>query len=321
MSRQILHALKQSTTFVSGTALSRACGITRAAVWKRIKALRKKGFIIEAASSRGYRLVSAPDLSEEEIRAGLQGRLWKRVVLEGSVDSTNTCASSMIAAQMPASGTVIVADRQTGGRGRLGRRWISPGGVNVYMSMILRPEIEPRHAPFLTMLAAVAAASAVSRVSGLDVQLKWPNDLMVRGKKVGGILTEVRSEPDRITSAIIGIGINVNMAAGDFPDEISETATSLFIAGGRHHSRSRIISEVLNDVEYTYREFLQKGRGYLLQQWRHRNCTLGRKVKVVTGNETVKGLAMDIDGDGMLIVRMAGGSTKKISAGDVTFLR
>jgi len=319
--QEILQALKQSDSFVSGSSLSTALGITRAAVWKRIRVLRQKGFIIEAVPSRGYRLVATPGLSAEEIEAGLQGSLWNNIITEAVVDSTNTRASLLITEHPLVSGIVIVADQQEAGKGRLGRKWLSPGGKNIYMSLVIRPGIAPRDAPFLTIMAAVASATAVSRSAGLPVRIKWPNDLLVRRKKIGGILTEIRSDPDRITSAIIGIGINVNMDRRNFPADIRDSATSLRCETGEYHSRTRIISEILNTFEELYRAFMLSGKGPVLKEWRGLDCTLGRKVKVILGKETVEGTADDIDEYGRLIVKTPEGGARTISAGDICFLR
>lgn len=319
--QDILQVLKQTDSFVSGTALSIALGISRAAVWKRIKVLRKKGFIIEAVPSKGYRLVATPELSAEDIHAGLHGSLWENIITEVSVDSTNTRASLMIAEHPHTSGTVVVADTQEAGKGRLGRKWLSPGGKNIYMSLIIRPGIAPRDAPFLTIIAAVAAALALSRSAGPEVRIKWPNDLLVRGKKLGGILTEIRSDPDSVNSAIIGIGINVNMDRNAFPDDIRDSATSLLCETGEYHSRAPIISEILNAFEEIFRRFMETGKESVLKEWRRLNCTLGKKVKVILINEIAEGIADDIDDNGRLIIKSSDGGSRTISAGDICFLR
>src|SRR3990172_12206045 len=209
MPQRIIRLLGGKDEFVSGEKISSELGITRTAVWKKIKLIRKDGFIIKAVPSRGYKLIKTPDLSTDDILAHVKGVFWKDVVFYHTVDSTNETASALSLRSDIQSGTVIVADAQTKGRGRLGRTWVSPPGMNIYMSIILRPEIRPGDATLLTVLAAVACANALREQSGLHVSLKWPNDLVVSDKKTGGILTEVRSDPDRIHVAIIGLGITV----------------------------------------------------------------------------------------------------------------
>lgn len=317
----ILKLLKGAEGYISGEKISTELGLTRAAVWKKIETLRKKGFLIEAVPSQGYRLIQAPDLSVEEILSEVRGDFWKEVFFYKTIDSTNELAAELSVKKNPASGTVVIADMQERGKGRLGRRWLSPPGLNIYMSVILKPEIEPRDATLLTILSAVACAVAVRGESGLQALIKWPNDLMVSGKKIGGILTEVKTDPDRINAAIIGIGINVNSEAPDFPEEIRTLATSLKGETGKHHSRSRIIVRVLREIEFWFRLLKRDGRIPLLREWKRLSSTLGKEVMVTTGNETISGTAEDIDDEGMLIMRLPSGAKKRISAGDLTVLR
>jgi BirA family biotin operon repressor/biotin-[acetyl-CoA-carboxylase] ligase len=321
MLREIIRLLKGRRGYVSGEKISAELGLTRAAVWKKIETLRQKGFVIEALPSRGYRLVRSPDLSAEEILSGVKGDFWKEVLLYDTVDSTNELAASLSATKDLASGTVIIADAQEKGKGRLGRRWLSPPGLNIYMSVILMPEIGPRDVTLLTLLSAVACVTAIIGESGIRASIKWPNDLMVSGKKIGGILTEVKTDPDRINAAIIGIGLNVNIEAAEFPDEIRALATSLKAESGRHFSRSGIIVRILREMEYWFHILKTDGRIPLLREWKRLSSTLGKEVMVATGSETIRGKAEDIDDEGMLIVRLSSGVKKRISAGDVTVLR
>ncbi|MEW6109650.1 MAG: biotin--[acetyl-CoA-carboxylase] ligase [Nitrospirota bacterium] len=313
--------LKEENDFVSGAKISSKFGITRAAVWKKIETLRKRGFSIAAVPSKGYKLIESPDLSEEEIMMYVKGDFWKRIHLYKSLDSTNDIATSFAMKNMTDSGIVIIADSQNRGRGRLGRKWSSPPGVNIYMSIILKPEIEPRDATLITVLAAVACAGALRKICGLEVMLKWPNDMMVADKKIAGILTEVRSEPDRIKTAIIGVGINVNIELKDFPEDIRCTATSVRQETGEYYSRSRIIIEILKEFENWYKIFIEKGRRPILEKWKQLSSTIGRNVRVTTAKEIISGIAEDIDDEGMLIIKLRSGRLRKISAGDITVLR
>jgi BirA family biotin operon repressor/biotin-[acetyl-CoA-carboxylase] ligase len=321
MPGNILRLLQKKDKYVSGEKISSELGITRAAVWKKINMLRLKGFIIEALPSKGYRLIRSPDLSVDEIDAQVRGEYWKKILLYESVDSTNERATSLSIKDGNDSGTVIIADRQEKGRGRLGRTWISPPGVNIYMSIILKPEIEPKDATLLTVLASVACTVALRKTSGIKVSIKWPNDLMFSEKKIGGILTEVRSEPDKIKIAIVGIGINVNIEKKDFPSEIRSIATSIKAETGEFHSRSRLIIQILKEIEGWHMTFKKSGRRVLLKKCRQLSSTIGRKVRVTIGEKTVSGLAEDIDDEGMLILTLQSGGSKRISSGDVAYLR
>jgi BirA family transcriptional regulator, biotin operon repressor / biotin---[acetyl-CoA-carboxylase] ligase len=317
---EILRLLREKDEFVSGEKISAELGITRTAVWKKIKTLRAAGFIIKAVPSRGYRLMTSPELSIEDISAQVVDDFWKAIVFHKAVDSTNDLAVTLAERQEVALGAVIVADAQRKGRGRLGRAWLSPPGVNIYMSIVVRPEIPPRHATLLTVVAALACARALRQGSGLRVSIKWPNDLMLSGKKLGGILTEVRSDPDRIRLAIVGIGINVNIEARDFPDEMATIATSIKIETGMFHRRTDIIVLILQEFEYWYKTLQSKGRLFLIEEWRRLSSTIGEKVSITVGQETFSGIAEDIDDEGMLLVRLPSGVLKRVSTGDLTVL-
>jgi BirA family biotin operon repressor/biotin-[acetyl-CoA-carboxylase] ligase len=322
MPHRILQLLREGPGHVSGERISAELGLTRAAVWKKIRTLRDKGFVIDGVPSRGYRLLSAPDLSADEVLSLLKGDFWKKLLFYQSVASTNEVASALVSHGDNGSiGTVIIADAQERGRGRLGRRWVSPPGLNIYMSIVLRPDILPRDATLLTLLAAVASARGVRHSTGADVSIKWPNDLVASQKKIGGILTEARSDPDRITQAVIGIGINVNMECRDLPDGIDAIATSLLEETGKRQSRTKIIAAILEEFEYWYKLLMRSGRGALLSEWRKLSSTLGRRVSVVTARETVQGRAEDIDDEGMLVLRLPSGEKRLIGAGDLTLLR
>lgn len=264
---------------------------------------------------------SSPDLSGDEISAQVKGSFWKNILLYRSVSSTNELTSSLSQSNKIGSGTVIIADQQESGKGRLGRKWVSPPGSNIYMSIMIKPNILPKDAAFLTLLAAVACTIALVRTTGVEISIKWPNDLMVSGKKLGGILTEVRSESGRIKTAIIGIGINVNITKKDFPTEISPIATSLKEESGIYHSRTGIIVQILREFENWNQIFSEAGKAPIIKQWRELSSTSGKMVTVTTSQESFSGVAEDIDEEGRLILRLPSGDMKKISSGDVTMLR
>lgn len=314
----MLMVLRDTDGFVSGEKLSEALGVTRAAIWKKVRELRSEGYIIEAAASRGYRLVRAPDLSSEEVISAVQGAFWKDALFYRSLGSTNDFAVEQALDGHLQPGTVIIADMQEKGRGRMGRTWTSPPGVNIYMSLVIKPCVGPRDATLITLLSSLACANAIRRAAGMDVSIKWPNDIMASGKKTGGILTEIKADQDSIALAIIGIGINVNSRVADFPEELRETATSMKIETGREHARSDIVIRILQEFEYLHGELARSGKTSLLSDWRKLCSTLGKRVLVTSGDAAVAGIAEDIDDEGLLLLRLESGGLKKISSGDVT---
>jgi BirA family biotin operon repressor/biotin-[acetyl-CoA-carboxylase] ligase len=271
-------------------------------------------------SGLGNGSIEVRDLSSHAIIAGLRSDFWKEIICYESVGSTNERALAL-SRRCPESGTVIIADSQTKGRGRLGRVWVSPPGRNIYLSALLKPELALREATLLTVAAALACVSALKRKTGLNVNIKWPNDLMVGGKKIGGILTELRSGHDKINCAIVGIGINVNSRDRDFPEELRSIATSVKEGTGKYHSRSGIVAEVLNELERWYKKLIDEGRFPLLDEWKKLSSTIGKGVRVSLCKEVLSGFAEDIDQDGMLVLKLASGEIRRISAGDLTELR
>ncbi|MDO9288522.1 MAG: biotin--[acetyl-CoA-carboxylase] ligase, partial [Thermodesulfovibrionales bacterium] len=293
----------------------------RAAVWKKIVALREKDYEIEGSTAKGYRLLKTPEFSVEELRTLIRGEIGREIIFFESIGSTNTAALELAEKGAP-HGTVVIADRQTKGKGRLGRTWVSPPKKNIYMSVILRPEIEPKDATLLTIMTAVSCAKGVMKSTGLKAEIKWPNDLMISNKKLGGILTEMKSDPDGIVFAVIGIGINVNSKTKkDFPPDIRGIATSIKEELGKIQSRTFIIAEILKELEHWYNVLLNEGRKPLFDEWKRLSATLGRKVRVTAGDNVFTGVAEDIDKGGMLILRLPSGMLKKISSGDLTMMR
>jgi len=321
MPGNIIDLLKKNKDYYSGTRLSAELGVSRAAVWKKIVSLRKKGFIIEAVPSKGYLLLKYPDLSAEYIKSAVKGGIWKDIFLYDLVSSTNELAMSLAIKNGLQANTVIIADAQEKGKGRLGRIWISPPGRNIYMSIAFKPKLDTRDATMLTLLTAVACANAIKKISGLPVSIKWPNDIILSGKKLGGILTEIRADIDKVNLAVIGIGINVNMGKEDFTEEIRSIATSIKEESGKCCSRNELVIEVLRQIEHFYSMLINLGKYPLLKAWKILSSTLGKSVKVVIGDETLVGLAEDIDDNGMLILKLDSGLRRQISSGDITLLR
>lgn len=265
--------------------------------------------------------IKSGDLSSENITANLLSDFWGKVLCYGAVNSTNTLAVDL-SLKYPESEIAIIADSQVKGKGRLGRAWVSPPGCNIYMSVVLHTEIAPEDATLLTISAAVACASALRNKCGLDVNIKWPNDLMVCYRKIGGILTELKSGHGRINKlVVIGIGVNVNSRLTDFPEELRSRATSLKEETGKYFERSGMIADILNELEKWYKKLLSEGRFPLLKEWRRLSSTLGNKVRVTMGTDIFSGFAEDIDEQGRLILKLASGAKMIVSAGDLTELR
>lgn len=322
-SEPIIELLKVRGDFLSGAEIASRLGLTRAAIWKRINALRKKGYIIHGSPKKGYKVIEKPDLSIEEIRNAFskgEHKIGRDIVFYRTIPSTNaTCVE--LAHKGSKEGTVIIADEQTGGKGRLGRTWISPLGKNLYMSILVRPPISPREATILTLMSGVACCIALRKLLLIPVHLKWPNDLLVNEKKIGGILCEISADMDKIAFAVIGIGININVDIEDFPEEVRQIATSVKREIGSQFSRTDIVIEVIKELNRWYEVFLRDGKKDILAEWRDCSSTLGRKVKVTIGNSVLIGIAESIDQEGLLILKLPDGSFTKVDAGDVTMLR
>jgi len=307
--------------YTSGEALSDKLGLSRAAVWKHVESLRHKGYRIEAVPARGYRLLEIPDrLTALELTPLLTTHDIGRVIhFRDTLNSTNELAFKL-ASEGAFHGEVVVADEQTAGRGRRGRAWVSPGAVNLYFSVVLRPDLPPHRAPELTLVAAVAGAEAL-REAGADVRIKWPNDLYVGERKIAGILTELSAEPDRIHFAVLGMGINLNGARSDYPDEMAATLTTLAEARGRPISRAAFAAALWARLERWLEVHADRGFGTIRAAWREMSSTLGQQVLVQTGQRELQGVAEDIDDSGALILRMPDGATERIVAGDVQQIR
>lgn len=253
------------------------------------------------------------------IKAQVKGIIGKEIFFYETVGSTNTVAAEL--SEKTSEGAVVLADSQERGRGRLGRTWISPAGVNIHISVILRPKMEIRDATLITIMAAVACATALRKTTGLDVSIKWPNDLTVSGKKLGGILTDLKTEKGAITAAIVGIGINVNSDTDIFPGEVNRIATSVKKETGNLASREAIAIAVLDEMDRWYTILQEVDNNMLLSEWKRLTSTLGKKVVVIVGEETLMGTAEAIDDEGRLLLTLPSGEIKRISSGDLTVLR
>ena len=304
--------------FVSGAQISAELGVSRTAVWKHIRSLRQAGYKIDAIPSRGYQLVQAPDiLVPEAILAGLGcRRVGSRVCCLDVTDSTNLQACRF-GDDGESEGLVVIAEQQRSGKGRMGRYWESPAGVNLYISILLRPAILPFDAPKLTFLSAVAVCRAILSVTGLQASVKWPNDVLLQGKKVAGLLNEMSAETDRVHYVVLGIGVNLNMQEDQFPDNLRYPATSLAIAGDRPVSRLDFTRALLREIDAWYQIFLQQGSEPVLDAWVQLCDMTGKAVRVDCNEVQIEGVMAGIAEDGALLVRTATGKMERFYAGDV----
>ena len=315
----ILQLFREQRGFVSGGEISRTLCVSRTAVWKHISGLREAGYVIEAIPSRGYRLVSAPDiLNREEIAAQLKTVvIGRQLICRDETGSTNADAFRLAEEGAP-EGTVVLADTQMSGKGRRGRSWSSPPGVNLYCSVVLTPGVKPHEAPQLTFLSAVAVARAVEITTGLRPEIKWPNDVLIAGRKVAGLLNEMSAETDGINFVILGIGVNLNMAMAQFPSDLRQPGTSLFLETGQRVNRVRFAVTMLNELDRLYADFTRHGFGPVRDEWQVRCNANGRELVVSdAGQEVVRGMFSGIDGDGALLVRLPDGRVERILSGDV----
>ena len=323
MDEEILQLLRDhSTEFLSGEEICRHLRVSRTAVWKRVQKLRALGYEIEASTRSGYRLIGSPDLlTPSEIKPLLKTKwIGKTIHHFDTLDSTNTKAYQL-AQEGAEEGEVVIAESQEKGKGRLGRQWFSPPFLNLYLSVILRPKISPHQASLITLMAAVAAANAIREFSGLLPLIKWPNDILLRDRKVAGLLNEMHSEMDRIHFVILGIGVNLNMDEKAFSKEIQTVATSLRIEMGQTVSRKVFLQSLLQALERWYSIFLKEGNDVLLEAWRDWAQIKGRRVKVTSFGETFVGAAIDVDSDGALILETEDGKRRRVVAGDVEYRR
>ncbi len=314
---RIVAWLREARGPLSGEELARRLGCSRAAVWKRVAALRRQGYRIEGRRAGGYALAAAPDrLGPAELAPHLTGS-WRCIHWFAEVDSTQRVARELAREGAP-EGTVVVTERQTAGRGRLGRQWHSPAGVNLYCSLVLRPALAPGAVPQIALVAGAAVAAAVEEATGLRPAIKWPNDVLLGGRKVAGILTEMDSEMERVHHVIAGIGVNLNAPRTAFPPELRGKAGSLRLATGRRVDRAAFTGRLLAALEARYGRFVAKGFGSVRAEWESYSCLTGREVRVAAADGELAGRVLGLDDDGALRLARAGGGVVRVVAGEVT---
>ncbi len=319
MKEEVLRLLRNNNgKCLSGEEISSCLNISRTAVWKHVQNLKKAGYLIEARHGKGYCLLKIPDvLYPEEIKNGLKTViLGKKIYYKNEMPSTQALAQKL-ADNGSAEGTLVITEHQKKGKGRLGRAWVGPPGKGLWFSIILRPGISPIAAPRLTIVAALAVALAIERVTGLRAGIKWPNDLLLRGKKVCGILTDMKAEQDLLEYIVVGIGINVNLSSEDFPPELRHKATSLKEELGVEVSRIKLLQRSVEEMERLYQSYLNKGFSYIRRLWMKWNVTLGCEVDIKESGRSYSGKALRLEEDGALLVDCADGKQRKFYAGDI----
>ena len=317
MKSEILEALRETDGYVSGQDLCNKFGVSRTAVWKAIKQLKEAGYEIEAVPNKGYHIVSAPDLMNKVELESIRNTTWagQEIYYYDVTDSTNIRAKELAEEGHP-SGTLVVADRQEAGRGRRGRSWDSPPGTGIFMTLLLKPDMNPNHASMLTLVAAMAVARAISKCANTEALIKWPNDIVIGGKKICGILTEMSAQFDFINHIVIGIGINVHNE--HFPEEIAETAGSILLQTGKRIRRAELIEQILEQFEHYYAIFMEtEDLSGLVKEYNFILVNMNKSVRVLDPKEPFEGKAMGITKKGELIVD-TWESRKMVSSGEVS---
>ncbi len=318
MKKKILEFLTERREFVSGQEICEQLGVSRTAVWKYINSLRDEGYEIESVTRKGYRLLHSPDLlTGEELQKYLSKEIWPGpVACHASIDSTNEEAKRQ-AAQGAPDGSLYVADQQTAGKGRRGRRWISPGGEDIFFSLLLRPEIPVQCASMLTLVAALAAEAAVEKHSGETGQIKWPNDIILHDRKICGILTEMGTEMGEISYVVIGVGVNLNRM--DFSENIAEIGSSIKKETGRTVKRAAFLADFLKEFQSRYPVFLrEQDLRCFVEEYNQKLVNIGREVKIIKNKEEVIRTAEGINAQGELLVRREDGKQETVFTGEVS---
>ena len=317
----ILRALRQAgDRGVSGADLAQRLGISRAAIWARIEELRRLGYEIIASPHQGYHLAGVSDVLHADDLLSLLGPVrvvGRDIRVFQETTSTNDVAERL-ARDGVSEGAVVFAESQTRGRGRLGRGWISPPRTGLWFSVLLRPQMRPQAATQLTVAAATALVRALRRQTGVEPTVKWPNDILIHGRKVAGVLTELAAELDNIRHVILGIGVDVNLEEKHFPSELHGQATSLFLETGRRISRAELAAVILEELDRDYGRVLERRFVELAGEWEQMCSTLGRSVTIHLGDRVLSGRAEALDEDGALLLRTEHGTLERIMGGDVT---
>jgi BirA family biotin operon repressor/biotin-[acetyl-CoA-carboxylase] ligase len=321
---EILNALRAAGGgAVSGAELSQQLGVSRAAVWARINDLRSLGYEIEASPHLGYRLLSTPDLLHADdllSRLGPVQVVGRDIRVFQETTSTNDVIEKL-ARDGVKEGVVVLAESQSRGRGRLGRKWASPAGKGLWFSVLLRPGLRPQEATRLTVASATALRRAIASLTGLKPEIKWPNDILISGRKVVGILTELSAELDRVKYVILGIGVDVNVNPSEFPDDVRKLATSLKAECGKPVSRAELAVAILRELDADYQRIAAGDFAAVADEWQAHCSTIGHRVVIRTGDRQVAGRAEALGEEGALLLRTEHGHLERVVGGDVALER
>ena len=316
---EVLMFLRESRDYVSGDFIAARLHVSRTAVWKYINHLERLGYVFQKSKGKGYCITGTPDKLyaweiDRHLRTDVTGR---KIIHRENVDSTNLFAFKLALSGEP-EGTCVIAESQGTGKGRLGRKWFSPAGKNLYISVILRPDIHPSSVYPVTFLSSLAVYDTIGELSGIRPSLKWPNDVLINGKKVCGTLIELSTEADMVRFVVVGIGFNINMQYGEIDEDIQKKATSLSIETKKVYERALVCGILLNHLEKHYRYFRQHGAQGTCRVWEERAAIKGKTLEINQMGESYKGIVEGIDRDGAMLLNVDG-EVKKIIAGDVNF--
>ncbi|MDD1671977.1 MAG: biotin--[acetyl-CoA-carboxylase] ligase [Methanomicrobiales archaeon] len=323
VARRVLEELRESAIPRSGRELGEKAGITMAEVSRAIRTLRKQGYRIQTKKKGIYQFEQTTSkLLPYEVQRLLRTEvIGRQMQYYEKITSTSTVAKDLISTQDPAifHGMVIIAEEQTGGTGRLGRAWISPGG-GIWTTLILKPRIPVDRLFMLTMVGSIAVVRAIKKITGIGSLIKWPNDIYIGNRKVGGIITELSAEGPIVHYCLVGIGIDVNIPLGDLPTRLRESATSLSAELGHEVDRAPLLATLLREFELRYLQIESNEYDSIVREWKSLSCTLEHRVRINLGSRSFDGDAIDIDDYGALIVRKDSGAVERVIAGDCLHL-
>lgn len=308
MKNKILNILREKNEYISGEEIGSLLGISRAAVWKNIVKLKEKGYNIQSVSNRGYMLIDNVDILEDS------DVNYDKLVHLAEVDSTNEECKRLANKDCP-SGVLVVSDKQTAGKGRLGRSWSAGEMTGLYMSMVLRPDIMPVETPQITLVTGIAVRRIIENITGIKAEIKWPNDIIINGRKLVGILTEMSAEMEKVNYIVVGIGINVNRES--FEEELAHKATSLYIETGEKYKRSQIINEFLKEFIPCYNLFCNEGFKPFVKEYNDNCANINKAVKTVGGKNEIEGIAKGVNEKGELII-ISNGEAVTVFSGEVS---
>ena len=320
MKYDVLHILKENThTFVSGQLISDKLGVSRTAIWKYINNLKKEGYVIDSSSKKGYKLLDSPDiLSFEEVEKYLTTNyIGKKIIHFEKLDSTNNKAKELASNGEP-HGALVIAEEQVGGRGRLGRAWCSPKYKGIWLSMILKPDINPMQIPKITQIAAAAVINSLKNFK-IEATIKWPNDIIINGKKICGILTEMNAEMNKVHYVVLGMGINANLDKDDFEKDMLDKATSIKIETGTALDRKSFLGNLINEFEYLYGEFDKtQSIESSIKICRNNSAVIGKTIRIIRGKNETFAKALNLDENGGLIVQYEDGTHENLISGEIS---